>query len=143
MNFTKEEIQDFHNRIDKLDLSKDPLFGQMNVNQMVCHCADFFRMAMGYKKAEEYGIADPKEIIALSRSGKTAPTPKGFGQIEGNGTMPTDFESDKMILKEFILEFSEFNKDFAEHPYFGMMERKSWSELAVYHLNHHLKQFGV
>lgn len=142
MSFIKE-IKGFYARIDELDVSSKPLFGQMNANQMVCHCADFFRLALGYKKAEEYGVVDPKEIIALSRSEKTAPTPKGFGQIEGNGTVPTDFGNDKMILKEFILEFSKFNGDFEEHPYFGIMDRERWRELAIYHLNHHLKQFGV
>jgi len=110
---------------------------------MVCHCTDFFRLALGHKMAEEYNVVDPKEIMALSLSGKTVPTPKGFGQIEGDGTLPTNLENDKIILKEFIFEFSKFNGDFAEHPYFGMMDRKRWEELAAYHLNHHLKQFGV
>lgn len=45
-------------------------------------------MANGTKKAEEYGVIDSKKILKLSRSGKTAPTPKGFGQTEGQGTLP-------------------------------------------------------
>jgi hypothetical protein len=117
----------------------------MNVNQMVCHCTDFFRMAKGTKKAEEYGVVDPKEIIELSRSGKTAPAAKGFGQIEGKGTLPIDLETDKKMLKEHISEFSNLDKEFefAEHPYFGKMDRNRWIELAIYHTNHHLIQFNV
>ena len=143
MNFTEEQIKDFFERIDKLDSFRKPKFGKMNVNQMVCHCADFFRMANGNKKAQEYGVVDPIEILKLSRSGKTAPTPKGFGQTEGDGTSPTDLERDKRTLKEHVLEFSKLdnNFEFAEHPYFGKISFERWIELAIYHLNHHLKQF--
>lgn len=145
MNLSKEEIHSFFSRIDKLDSSSKPLFGKMNVCQMVCHCSDFFRMAKGTKKAREYGVTDSKKVIELARSGKTAPAPKGFGQVEGEGTYPTNLNNDIRILKEHILEFSGFDSDFefAEHPYFGKIERKRWVELAIYHLNHHLKQFGV
>mgnify|MGYP001792707406 CR=1 FL=1 len=145
MNFTREQIQFYFSRIEKLNWESKPKFGKMNVNQMVCHCSDFFRMATGTKKAQEYGIVDPKKVVELSRSGKTAPTPKGFGQVEGDGTSPTELENDKGILKEYILQFSELDKDyeFAEHPYFGLISRERWVELANYHLNHHLNQFGV
>ena len=145
MNFTKEQIQAFFERIEKLDGESSPKFGEMDVNQMVCHCTDFFRLATGTKKAQEYGMVDPKAIIELSRSGKTAPAPKGFGQVEGDGTPPIDLESDKRILKKHILQFAELDEDyeFAEHPYFGMLSRERWVKLAHYHLNHHLEQFGV
>ncbi len=145
MNLTKAQIQEFFTRIDNLNSGLKPKFGKMDVNQMVCHCTDFFRMAKGSKKAEEYGVVDPKEIISLVRSRKTSPAPKGFGQIEGGGTLPTELDNDKRILKEHILEFSKLEKDFefAEHPFFGKMNRERWIEIAVYHLNHHLKQFRV
>jgi hypothetical protein len=141
----EEQLLQFFQRIDKLTLDQKPLFGKMNVHQMVCHCADFFRMAQGTKCAEEYGKVDPEEIKLLARSGKTAPAPKGFGQVEGGGTKPTKFEKDKLILKEYILEFSKLPEsyNFAIHPYFGEMDHKRWIGLAVYHLNHHLGQFEV
>ena len=102
-------------------------------------------MANGTKKAEEYGVIDSKKILKLSRSGKTAPTPKGFGQTEGQGTLPIDIESDKKTLKEHILAFSKMDEDyeFAEHPYFGKISFERWIELAIDHLNHHLKQFNA
>ena len=117
----------------------------MNANQMLCHCADFFRMAKGTKKAEEYGKVDPDNIISLARSEKPVQAPKGFGQVEGTGTKPTKFENDKRILKEYILEFSRLTEDniLAIHPYFGKIDRKRWNGLAIYHLNHHLGQFNV
>lgn len=145
MNFTEEQTKAFFDRIDNLNPELKPSFGKMNVNQMLCHCSDFFRMANGTKKAKEYGIVNPEEITRLARSGKPTPTPEGFGQIEGNGAMSTEFENDKTILKEYILEFANLpeNFDFAVHPYFGKIERNRWIGLAIYHLDHHLKQFNV
>ena len=145
MNLTNEQIDQFFERIDKLHSSIEPSFGKMNANQMVCHCTDFFRMAKGTKKAEESAKVNADEIIALTRSRKTVPAPKGFGQIEKEGTAPTHFKNDVATLKEHILEFSTFDDhfEFAEHPYFGNIDKNRWSQLAIYHLNHHLKQFGV
>ncbi|MEO0570699.1 MAG: DUF1569 domain-containing protein [Bacteroidota bacterium] len=145
MGLTQEQIHQFFKRIDQLHSAIEPSFGKMNVNQMVCHCTDFFRMAKGIKQTEEYGKVHPDTIIALARSGKTVPAPKGFGQIEKEGTAPTHFEKDVKTLKEHILEFSKFDDqfEFAEHPYFGHINKTRWTQLAIYHLNHHLKQFGV
>jgi len=142
---TEVQIEDFLNRIDQVSDESKALFGKMNANQMICHCTDFFRLAKGDKKALEDSTLSSKEIINIAKSGKTAPTPKGFGQVEGNGTLPNNLESDKLILKKHLLEFSKFPEefDFALHPYFGKMDRKHWIKLATYHLDHHLKQFGV
>ena len=54
----------------------------MNVHQMICHCPDFYRMANGSKEANEYGTLVPSEVLKIVKSGKTAPTPSGFGQVE-------------------------------------------------------------
>jgi len=142
---TEEQIQIFNSRIDELTLAHDPAFGKMNVNQMICHCADFFRMAIGEKKANEYGKVNPDKIRAIANSGKSAPAPKGFGQVEGDGTKSTNIENDKLILKEYVLKFSTLPKNFnfAPHPYFGNLDHERWIKLAVYHLDHHLKQFTV
>lgn len=123
MNLSDEQMQNFFERINKLNYYQKPKFGKMNANQMICHWTDFFRMANGYKRAEEYGVTDSKEILKISRSGKSVPAPKGFGQIEGDGTTPTNFESDKASLKKHILEFSKRNKnyEFAEHPLFKLL----------------------
>lgn len=141
----KDKIDVFFLRIDKLTLQHKALFGKMNVHQMICHCADQIRMALGEKKSTEYGKVDPNEIIAIARAEKTAPTPKGFGQVEGEGTKPIDFNEDKETLKKYIIKFSELHASyrFSTHPYFGDIDRKRWESLVNYHLDHHLKQFGV
>ena len=141
----QRKVDEFLFRIDQLTVDHKPSFGKMNVHQMVCHCTDFFRMAKGAKKAKQCGAVNPDTIKSLAKAGKTVPTPKGFGQVEGDGTKPTDFEKDKLVLKDCLVEFSTLPKEyeFAIHPYFGKMNRQSWIDLAVYHLNHHLEQFNV
>jgi hypothetical protein len=142
---TKEKKESFILRINNLTVEHKPLFGQMNVNQMICHCTDAFRMAIGEKRAEEYGNVNTVEIIALARSGKTAPAPKGFDQVKGEGTKPVNFEEDKEVLKKYINRFAGLPDDFkfAEHPYFGFLNWQRWDNLMDSHLNHHLTQFGV
>lgn len=83
--------------------------------------------------------------MVLAKAGKPVPTPEGFGQVEGEGTKPTDFGSDVRLLKEHIRAFSELKDNFecAPHPYFGQLDKKKWTNMVAYHLNHQLKQLGV
>ncbi len=140
-----DELQQFQRRIDKLLDGQKPTFGKMNVNQMVCHCADQLRMAMGTRHSTEYGKVEPKEIMTLVKLGKTVPTPKGFGQVEGEGTTSTTLEKDKEILKELLEKFTQLENGFSypPHPYFGQLTKDQWVGLVRYHLNHHLGQFKV
>lgn len=141
----ENDIKVFFERIDRLTLDHKPLFGKMNVSQMICHCADQIRMALGSKIPLEYGNVDVKEIMALAKAGKSVPAPKGLGQVEGEGTPPTDFENDKKLLKETVLEFANWKEEepMADHAYFGPADKTRWTKMVIYHLDHHLKQFGV
>lgn len=141
----EDQITGFFKRIDQLTPGQQPLFGKMNVNQMVCHCTDQIRLALGTIVADEYGAADPAEIISLARSGKTVPTAKGLGQVEGGGTRPTGFDNDIKYLKQHILDFSKLDNDFdfKPHPFFGTYNKRQWTKLTLNHLDHHLKQFQV
>lgn len=140
-----EHLESYLQRIDRLSLAHKPTFGKMNVRQMVCHCTDFYRMALGTKLPEEYDRFTTDALKALAKAGKTVPAPAGFGQVEGKGTAPTDFENDKELLKRSIIDFYDLPPDyvFARHAYFGFLSREKWLALAAYHLNHHLEQFGV
>lgn len=142
---TEEQIATFLQRIDKLTTDHKGTFGVMTVNQMVCHCTDQLRVALGTKTVGDQGTFDSNEIIQLAKTGRPVPTPKGLGQLEGDGTTPTNLENDKEILKSHILNFSKLPDDFdySPHPYFGKIDKKRWTNLVIYHLNHHLGQFNV
>lgn len=142
---TEDQISKFFQRIDKLTLEHKASFGLMTFNQMICHCTDQLRIALGTMTLGDQGQVDPAEIIKLAKSGQLVPTPKGLGQVEGDGTKPTNLESDKQILKKHITDFSKLPADFdyPVHPYFGKIDKARWISLVVYHLNHHLEQFKV
>jgi len=143
---TEEQFQEFLRRIDALTLAHKPKFGQMNVHQMVCHCTDQLRLAFGtIIPDEDYLKIDPREVKELALAKKTVPTPKGIGQTEGGGTQPTTFDNDLALLKTNLSDFINIPEDFeyAPHPYFGAFDKRRWTSLTVYHLNHHLSQFNV
>lgn len=66
-NMEDNKILQVFERIDKLNSESKPLFGKMNVHQMICHCTDFYRMANGSKEANEYGT---EMHLTLSRPPK-------------------------------------------------------------------------
>ena len=62
---TEEQATIFLQRIDKLTIDHQGTFGVMNVNQMICHCTDQLRVALGTKTLGDQGEFDPNEIINL------------------------------------------------------------------------------
>jgi hypothetical protein len=142
---SEEQVMSFLHRIDKLTIEHQGKFGVMTANQMICHCTDQLRIALGTKKLGDQGEFDLNEIISLAKGGRPVPTPKGLGQLEGDGTTPTSLENDKEILKNYILDFVKLpdEYDYAAHPYFGKIDKKQWTNPVIYHLNHHLGQFNV
>jgi len=142
---TQEKITSFFERIDNLKRDERPSFGKMNAHQMICHCTDQIRLALGTLEALETGGLTPKEVFEFHNAGKTVPTPKGMDQFAGGGTKPTIYNDDIDTLKEHIIEFSNLddNFEFGHHPYFGKFTKEKWTSLTIYHLDHHLKQFNV
>ncbi|MEX0275085.1 MAG: DUF1569 domain-containing protein [Flavobacteriaceae bacterium] len=142
---TDLQLRLYFNRIDTLTKDHTAIFGKMGVQQMMCHCADYFRLILGHKTVPQNDILRSSEILDLVRKAKPVDTPKGFGQVEGDGTLPTTFEEDREILKKLMLEYSKLPTDYTypEHPYFGRMTKKRWDTFNNFHIRHHLRQFGV
>lgn len=136
------------NRISNLEPSARAMWGQMNVNEMVCHLADQLRLGLGIKEAENTGSAlEEKFLKWLVLWGLPFPkgkidTAKELKQGVG-GTRPTDFSCDIKFLKDLIEDFDmSFKADGRRHPAFGIMNKKQWGRLAYLHIDYHLKQFG-
>jgi hypothetical protein len=135
----------FFERIDKLQPDSKPVFGKMNVSQMLCHCADQIRIINGDLNIEVDKSINPEEVVLLVKAGKSVQAPKGLDQSKGEGTMPTTFENDREILKKIIVDYDKLPIDFEYgiHPFFGKIDKNQWHKLVIHHLNHHLSQFGV
>lgn len=121
-----------------------PRWGKMNAGQMVAHCTDPMRAAMGELKATEkwtpfrIGILRYLVIYQLPWP-KGAPTAPEFIH-EGN----EDLERNRKQLGEALERFAAYrSKGLRAHAAFGKLSEKDWGCLTWRHLNHHLKQFGV
>jgi hypothetical protein len=147
--FDKTKRDEIISRINQLMPESQAAWGKMNVNQMLCHCADGLKMATG-----ELAVADKSNfmfrtllkplIIYVLPMPKGAPTADELNQMVA-GTKPCDFESDRKTLIECLENMCSLpeNHLWANHAAFGKMNRKQWGLLAHKHIDHHLRQFGV
>ena len=133
------------NRINRLSPQSKPLWGKMNVAQMLAH----LQLPIGIA----YGTHQPKGSFLLRLIGplfksslwnekpwkKGLPTDPTF-IMEGQSK---DFDKEKAALLELIGRFSESAIVLDKHPVFGKMSKENWSKATWKHVDHHLRQFGV
>jgi hypothetical protein len=139
------------NRINTLGPDSKGNWGKMNVNQMLCHCSDAIRGSLG----ELGALVDQSSFISRNLIKplvlyvipipKDVPTSKRVDQVNGTGTPPTDFESDRETLITLVERLAATPSDFefGRHFKFGAMNRNEWGIMGAKHIDHHLKQFGV
>ncbi|HSK74712.1 MAG TPA: hypothetical protein VK892_23630 [Pyrinomonadaceae bacterium] len=93
-------------RINQLTPESKALWGKMNVNQMLCHCADGLKMATGEREVADKSnfvfrtILKPLIIHVLPMP-KNAPTARELNPLI-DGSKPVDFEADRKTLIECI-----------------------------------------
>lgn len=140
---TSEKRNDFINRILSVQLNDKAKFGKMNVSQMICHCADQFRMLFGEIEGLRRQNVDLVKFKEMAARNETLPTVDGLDQAAGGGTKPTELENDKELLIDYLKRFSGCpdNYNFSFHPYLGVIGKEQWERLVIHHLEHHLSQF--
>lgn len=135
-------------RIDQLTPETQPLWGKMNVSQMLAHCCVTYEMAYTDKHPAPKGFM--KIILKLfvknmvvsekpyKKNLKTAPQ---FVIADER-----DFKKEKERLIAYIKKTEELRGDHfdgKENLSFGKMSKKEWNNMFYKHLDHHLQQFGV
>jgi len=150
-NILDSTIQnEIENRINSLNENSPRLWGKMTVNEMICHCSDQIKMAIGEKSTKYVGNillnSIVKYLILLGM-----PTPKGKVETvpelkQGvKGTKPTSMEQDKKTLTGYVQNFKKLIQKNSNvvHPAFGRMTTEQWARLCYIHLDYHLKQFSA
>jgi hypothetical protein len=144
---TQKEIE---KRILSLNETSNRLWGKMKVNEMICHCSDQVKMAVGEIPTKYVGnfllSTIVKHLILLGM-----PAPKGKVETVSElkqgvkGTRPTTIEQDKKTLLNFVQNFKSIiaKNSNVVHPAFGKLTTEQWARLCYIHLDHHLKQFSV
>ncbi|MEO7313307.1 MAG: DUF1569 domain-containing protein [Chitinophagaceae bacterium] len=144
--FASSVTEKIINRIGKLDAGIAPLWGKMNVSQMLAHCSVPIGASLGDQQLKRsfigylFGSMAKKSLLKDKPFPKNLPTDKSFvisGQME--------FEIERQKLVAVIHRFAAANSaSFSHvHPFFGKMHADEWGILTYKHLDHHLQQFGV
>ncbi|MEO8664412.1 MAG: DUF1569 domain-containing protein [Ignavibacteria bacterium] len=144
--FSKTNSNDIVLRINKLSHENKPIWGKMNVTQMLAHCQVQLHVAMGDIKLKRnlmgllLGRFFKKKSTSEEPFRKNLPTDKAF-IITGD----RDFNEEKIKLLNLIQKISDEGEKIISndpHPFFGELTKSEWSVLIWKHLDHHLKQFG-
>ena len=134
-------------RLDNLSEISRPLWGKMDVAQMLAHCSAFQEIPMGYS-------TPPKGWLGLIVGGFAKPIFYNDKPLPHNmSTIPSiliaekkDFEIEREKLKQQITVFQKNGPEACSnhpHPFFGKLSPDQWGRGIYKHLDHHLKQFGV
>lgn len=144
--FDKEDNDAIKERIEKLTPRSVPLWGKMNVAQMLAHLQQPLLVSFGELKLKRgilgflFGKMAKRQMLADKSFKKNMPTVKEFK------VAPGDFEKEKITLLSYLDRFIKEGSQIITkepHPFFGKMDLSEWDLLQWKHLDHHLNQFGV
>lgn len=146
--FDPQTTIDCLSRLDKLESSTQPQWGQMNAPQMLAHLCVPYDLAYG-KVDPGFGkltklmlrwFVKPSVVSEkpYSKNTRTAPIFK----IEGD----RNFDEEKSKLINYIKQTEALGSKHFEgrdYPSFGKMTASEWSNLFYKHIDHHFNQFGI
>jgi Protein of unknown function (DUF1569) len=138
-------------RIAALQSTSPRKWGRMNVNQMICHLNDSFKVGLGERAASSATGFAHRTLVKWIALWLPIPWPKGLPtrpEIEQGvgGTPPAEFERDRTEMLKLIERFCEFRdapKRPRVHPIFGELREDEWLRWGYLHADHHLRQFGA
>ena len=149
--FDPEENNLIKERINKLTPDSRPLWGKMNVSQMLAHLQAPMSVAFGQLKLKGglmaflFGKIAKKQILLDKPFKKNLPTVKEF-KFTQKYFAEKDFIKEKNILLSYVDRFITEGPGVItgkKHPFFGDLTLEEWDTLQWKHLDHHFRQFGV
>ncbi|AWP27934.1 hypothetical protein PVOR_16394 [Paenibacillus vortex V453] len=145
--FNPTDMTEILNRIDRLSPLSQPLWGKMNVTQMLAHNSAFQDIASGITNLPRGWLGMVVGRFARPVLYNEKPVPRNMSSIpEILIADPRDFETEREQLKEKIILFQQNGTEKCTshpHPFFGKLTPEQWGKGIYKHLDHHLKQFGV
>lgn len=146
--FEPEVSEGMIDRIIHLNPDTSPLWGKMNVAQMLAHCNVTYELAYENKHEKPnflmrfFAKTFAKEMVVgekpYKKNGMTAPVFLVKAQ--------KDFEVEKDRLVNYIRKTQELGESYFENKEsvsFGYLKSIEWNNMFYKHLDHHLRQFGV
>lgn len=143
----KADYEEIRSRINSLSVTNKRHWGKMDAHQMLHHCIDSFRMALGEKDSEYNSSKFAKFIVktfTLSPVNFPKNSPTAPELVKTTAIDVSEFEDSKNTLLQYLDKFIETDLNFKSHyPAFGNMNRVEYGKFFYKHLDHHLRQFGV
>ncbi|MBE7173511.1 MAG: DUF1569 domain-containing protein [Williamsia sp.] len=142
----KQDASQLMSRIDKLQADSRPLWGKMDVFQMVEHCQKPLDVYFGTIQLKRGLIGWLFGGMAKRKFLSDAPFPRNLPTVkEFRITLRGDLQKESNKLKEMIQQFSRTARatEVRTHPFFGKLTGIEWAALLYKHTDHHLQQFGV
>ena len=145
--FDKNNNDALIRRIHLLNENSKPLWGKMNVSQMLSHCQAPIDLALGNIEIKSnfvlgiLGRLFKSKILNTGKFKKNSITLTEFSRSDSY-----EFEQNKIALIKKISTFAVLGNESikrTKHPIFGKMSYEEWDKLQYMHLDHHLRQFGV
>jgi hypothetical protein len=145
--FQPDTLSEITSRINKLTNETPAQWGKMNASQMLAHCSEALKSAVGKEKHPRafigriFGKMALKQFTGGKPFKKNLPTAKQF-LISSQ----REFDQEKKNLITLAEQFSKGGPTSVSehpHPFFGKMTHEQWNKLMYKHLDHHLQQFGV
>jgi len=146
--FLLSDSEEIIERIGHLSADTSPVWGKMNVGQMLAHCNVTYEMIFETKHAKPNTVArfflkmfvknSVVNDIPYSKNGRTGP--------QFIITEPKVFEEEKKRLIDYIQKTQQLGAGYfegKESNSFGRLNFKEWNNMFYKHLDHHLSQFGV
>lgn len=147
LDFLKNQ---FVNILASLNAETKPLFGKMNVHQMIEHMGYAFRQASGL-----IPLAPLNDEVTTAKMHQFMMSEKPFRDNTPNPYLPdtpepATYETIEESLAHLQKDIDRFIHVFAEdtekrvlNPFFGNLNVDEWTHLLHKHAMHHLRQFGV
>ncbi|MEQ1869652.1 MAG: DUF1569 domain-containing protein [Vicinamibacterales bacterium] len=143
--FNPADRASLERRLRNMPLGSAPAWGKFNCEQMLAHCTDAMKMALGDLPIGSRGapafLRFPlvrHAIIHWFPFPKGAPTaPELVARTAG--THHQEVESLIALIERAVA--NEQRGQWQPHPAFGTLTTKSWGALMYKHIDHHLRQF--
>lgn len=136
-------------RINSLCQQSKRRWGKMTVEQMLAHCADQIRLALGQKQPHEQPNFFNRNVLKycglwLPRIPlRNLKSPVDMDQkFYGTASANLSIEQQNLIRLLDIFRYSTEDFILQPHPMFGALNRKQWGRFMYVHIDHHLRQFS-
>lgn len=146
--FTKEVSDKVIQRINMLTPYAQPIWGKMNVAQMLAHCNVMYEMVYDDKHPKPNFMmkiimkAFVKKIVVSDKPYKhNSQTAPAFKIQESR-----NFEPEKKRLIDYINKAQQSGENSFDNKVsfsFDRLSKMEWNNMFYKHLDHHLSQFGV